>query len=70
MYSLSKYILFKIIFFNNHVLPHSLGPDITHLIVSGNEIFLFLSISLSLTLTLTLSLSLISTLSLLLIMTL
>ena len=37
MYSLSKYILARISFFNKNVLPHSLGPGIIHLKLSGNS---------------------------------
>ena len=36
IYNLSISILFKNRYFNNAVFPHSLGPDIIHLKVSGN----------------------------------
>ena len=45
MYSLSKYILARISFFNKNVLPHSLGPDILHLKLSGNAASVIISSS-------------------------
>ena len=45
MYSLSKYILARISFFNKNVLPHSLGPDIIHLKLSGNVASVIMSSS-------------------------
>ena len=47
MYSLSKYILARIIFFNENVLPHSLGPDIIHLKLFGNVASVIISSSFS-----------------------
>ena len=47
MYSLSKYILARISFFNKNVLPHSLGPYIIHLTLSGNVASVIISSSFS-----------------------